>query len=208
MEKNRVFDIIGEIEGRHKESEEGFSYKDSAKLKEIADIADEWEKSNVPDTDKAAINSYLGKAYERMGRVYPASKRYTLAAKYFSVAFKNDSSLREPFAKALVSAVKCRNYYENDDCEDLKVLSEQVLGLEFDFVSLLLHCRTLKHDPVEKTEKYLAVIDEVDEKVSKNRTVYGMGACHEMWNLKTRFLAEKGIVWSSPAVLNPCMKFD
>lgn len=208
MENDRVFDIVSEIEERHKETEEGFSYKDSLKLKELSAIADEWVKGNVPATDKAAINAYLGKAYERMGRVYPAAKRYTLSVGFFAQAFLSDEKQREAFAKNLASAVKCRNYYEDDDCADLKELSLKVLGEEFDFSSLLSHCRSLKHDPVEKSEKYLAVIDEVDEKISKNRTVYGMGACHEMWGLKARFLAEKGIEWHSPAVLNPCVRFD
>ena len=208
MENDRVFDIVSEIEERHKEAEEGFSYKDSAKIKELADIADEWQKGNALATDKAAINAYLGKAYERMGRVYPAAKRYTLAVEFFAEAFLSDEKSREAFSKTLPLAVKCRNYYEDDDCADLRVLAEKVLGKEFDFSFLLSHCRALKHDPIEKTEKYLAVIDEVDEKVSKNRTVYGPGACHEMWNLKARFLAERGITWNSPATLNPSVRFD
>ena len=35
MENDRVFDIVSEIEERHKETEEGFSYKDRLKLKKL-----------------------------------------------------------------------------------------------------------------------------------------------------------------------------
>ena len=68
--------------------------------------------------------------------------------------------------------------------------------------------RNLKHDPVEMTEEYLAVIDEVDEKIEKNREYHGFGSCHHVWSLKTDYLAEKGIVWKSPVVLNPRVRFD
>jgi hypothetical protein len=68
--------------------------------------------------------------------------------------------------------------------------------------------RNLKHDPVEMTEEYLAVIDEVDEKIEKNREYHGFGSCHHVWSLKTDYLAEKGIEWKSPVVLNPKVRFD
>ena len=68
--------------------------------------------------------------------------------------------------------------------------------------------RSLKHDPVEMSEEYLAVIDEVEEKIDQNRTMRGMGSCHEIWGLKYEYLLEKGIHWKSPSVLNPRVMFD
>jgi hypothetical protein len=61
---------------------------------------------------------------------------------------------------------------------------------------------------VEATEEYLAVIDEVDEWIEKNREYRGFGSCHHVWRLKAEYLAKKGITWRSPAALNPRVRFD
>ena len=76
------------------------------------------------------------------------------------------------------------------------------------FDTVMKHRRNLRHDPVEMAEEYLAVIDEVDEKIEKNREYHGFGSCHHVWSLKTDYLAEKGITWHSPGVLNPKVRFD
>ena len=76
------------------------------------------------------------------------------------------------------------------------------------FDTVMNRRRNLKHDPVEMTEEYLAVIDEIDEKIEKNREYRGFGSCHHVWSLKTDCLAEKGIEWKSPVVLNPRVRFD
>ena len=68
--------------------------------------------------------------------------------------------------------------------------------------------RTFKNDPVEMTPEYLAVIDEIEERVEKNQKLHGMGSCFEYWDLKQQYLAEKGISWESPALLNPNARFD
>ena len=69
---------------------------------------------------------------------------------------------------------------------------------------------TLKYDPVEDTDGYLAVIDEVEcrlyEKL-KNQP-RGMGFCFEYWSAKRDLLAEYGIEWRSPGVMNPRVMFD
>jgi hypothetical protein len=63
----------------------------------------------------------------------------------------------------------------------------------------------IKNDPVEKTEEYLAAIDKVEEKIDKAKQ---MNFCLEYWNLKAQFLFEHGILWRSPAQLNPGVMFD
>ena len=47
-----------------------------------------------------------------------------------------------------------------------------------------------------------------NEKIEKNRQHHGFGSCHHVWSLKTDYLAEKGIEWKSPVVLNPRVRFD
>ena len=211
MNRDDIFDVIAEIEARHKETGEGFSYKDSEKLKKVEERLN---SENVCDlcgdklADFAYLYAYLGKAYERMGRIACAKKNYEKSVECYARLFDEKGSAENGFSVALSQCVKCRNYFEDDDCSDLKIIAEKCFDKNFSFDELLSHRRSLNHDPIEKTEKYLSVIDEVDEKVSKNRTIYGPGACHEMWHLKARFLAEKGIEWHSPVVLNPGVRFD
>lgn len=65
--------------------------------------------------------------------------------------------------------------------------------------------RFIKNDPVEKTDAYLSVIDEVEEAIDKNKT---MDFCLEIWKLKAEFLSDRGICWRSPTQLNPGVMFD
>ena len=67
-----------------------------------------------------------------------------------------------------------------------------------------------KYDPVEDTEEYLKVKDEVDklaqEAVGNFR---GLGTCHIFWRAKKQILKEKyGIEWKCPTELNPDILFD
>jgi len=68
--------------------------------------------------------------------------------------------------------------------------------------------RTLKRDPVEMTEGYLAVIDEVERKVEENMDFHGRGSCHQRWSLTREYLEEYGIVWRSLGAMNPRFHFD
>ena len=52
------------------------------------------------------------------------------------------------------------------------------------------------------------MFDDVEEEIEKRRTLHGMGSCHEIWALKEELLAQRGITWNSPAMLNPRVRFD
>ena len=68
----------------------------------------------------------------------------------------------------------------------------------------------LKSDPVEWTEAYEAVIDEVDREAYENLkdSPRGMGFCFGYWAEKRNALERRGIEWDSPSVLNPRVMFD
>ena len=68
----------------------------------------------------------------------------------------------------------------------------------------------LKYDPVEDSEKYLAVIDEVEKKLYEQLKdePRGMGFCFCYWSSKADILAEYGIEWRSPGIMNPRVHFD
>ena len=128
------------------------------------------------------------------------------------MTYPRHTSLRMQDSSGMIyNALKARNYYVDDDCEDIRELalvfiSKEIVDDVFDTV--MNRRRNLKHDPVEMTEEYLAVIDEVDEKIETNREYHGFGSCHHVWSLKADYLAEKGIRWRSPNVLNPRVRFD
>ena len=176
-----------------------------------AQLASESPYDKVTLLDSATIMRYLAEAYDRLGR-FAVSVRYynraiELAAKLYTMygeEIKDSSTM-------IYNALKARNYYVDDDCEDIReqalvFISTDIVDDVFDTV--MKRRRNLKHDPVEMTEEYLAVIDEVDEKIEKNREYRGFGSCHHVWSLKTDYLAEKGIEWKSPVVLNPRVRFD
>lgn len=69
----------------------------------------------------------------------------------------------------------------------------------------------LKHDPIEDTEQYKAIIDDVERELEEmlKDCPKGMGFCHHYWQLKRQLLEEKyGIIWRSPSMMNPHVRFD
>lgn len=69
----------------------------------------------------------------------------------------------------------------------------------------------LKHDPIEWSAAYEAVIDDAEKKVYDELQDFprGMGFCHAYWHtLATVLLKDYGIRWQSPAVMNPRVMFD
>ena len=68
----------------------------------------------------------------------------------------------------------------------------------------------IKHDPVEDTPQYLAIKDELEEKIYAKigRETY-MGYCYRYWSAKKEILKKDyGIDWESPSALNPHIIFD
>jgi len=70
--------------------------------------------------------------------------------------------------------------------------------------------RHLKSDPIERTplweEIYCEVQQECDRRLGD--TPRGMGFCFAHWSVMAAVLAERGVEWRSPAVLNPRVRFD
>jgi len=70
---------------------------------------------------------------------------------------------------------------------------------------------SLKHDPIEDTEEYKAILPELEAKIEAELkdAPRVMGFCFEYWDTKERILREDyGIEWDSPNVLNPTVHFD
>ena len=197
---DRVNQIIQIING-YQEQDSYKSYIVSPLLKELLLLNE--------DKNDCEIFLFAGDNYYRMGRPFLAVKYYEKALDVIIANHKNIGDLDGLLGRIL----RLRNYYVDDDCADVinKISESNLLSQDkIDEIksNAFRHRRSLKHDPIEMSEEYLAVIDEVEEKVDKNRTHFGMGSCYETWNLKSQFLMEKGIYWKSPAVMNPRVMFD
>ena len=176
-----------------------------------AQLASESPYDKVTLLDSATIMRYLAEAYDRLGRFAVSVRYYKSAIELAATLYTMYGEEMQDSSTMIYNALKARNYYVDDDCEDIRELALTFISKELVddvFSTVMNRRRNLKHDPVEMTEEYLAVIDEIDEKIEKNRTQRGFGSCHHVWSLKTDYLAEKGIEWKSPVVLNPRVRFD
>ena len=146
---------------------------------------------------------------EKDSESYQEMLRGSYAAEFFTAAFLAAAKTGNGDEDLFRSAVKTRNWYVDDACEDLKQAAFKVMDAVKAETIIAESCkRTLKRDPVEMTPEYLAVIDEVEQKVEENMTTYGRGSCHERWSLTREYLEEKGIQWRSLGVMNPGFRFD
>ena len=212
FDKKRVDFLIKRINGRKSEDNTAATYKDSKDLKELIVLLSDYENEEL--TNLMEIHrgfEFVSLSYESMGR-FSVGAIYRLEtlkiAKHIFVRFglKTDTRIEN-----LNYVLRDRNYYIDDDCLDVKELVKDLIDdsqIEKSFNYIYSRRRSLKHDPIEMSQEYLDVIDEVEEKIEKNRTIYGMGACHEIWHLKFIYLMEKGIEWHSPVMLNPRVRFD
>lgn len=166
-----------------------------------------------PDTLRDAVEIYSSFAgvYERTDRMMYAAECYDRAIDYSARLYRDYGGVDEDAPDLVYSAIRAHNYYLNDDCEDIRALAAIYLGEEeisAIFSRMGAIRRHLAHDPIEITDEYLAVIDEVEVLVEDNREFYGFGSCHHVWELKKQYLAERGIAWHTPSELNPTVMFD
>lgn len=80
----------------------------------------------------------------------------------------------------------------------------------------------IQYDPIEKTEKYKSIENELEVTLSdyKDELIreadmifekFGImpSICHRMWRKKKEILHDKyGIEWKTPAEMNPDINFD
>lgn len=205
---------INEIENRKEHTYAAATYKDIPALQEMdrivmSQLALENPRDQHTLADSIFVVRYLAKAYETMWRVAVAVKYYNLLLQLqrelYDCFDEKDEECRDDY----YSALRARNYYQKDSCTDL---AELVKGMLPDQVcqdiekQVLVDWKPLKHDPVELTEQYLAVIDEVERRMD-TKEVQKM---HHFYRseLLQKLLREYGIEWKSMIELNPNMHFD
>lgn len=162
--------------------------------------------------DKLPVLWYLAESYDKMGRAGVSSDFYKMQLEAYVRLMRLKKLSKEEKDKledCFYKAVRARNFYTPDECDDLVSIvsgcldDKTIQRLKID--AMESRAGLIKNDPVEKTEQYLAVIDEVERKIAEEKS---SDFCLEYWNLKASILFDYGIFWRSPASLNPDVLFD
>lgn len=212
--EKRLTELLGEIEGRKEHEYAAATYKDVPALKEIVRLVEEQLAGDSDEStyvDSIAVLGYAADRYDSLGR-------YAVSAKFYNQILTLVLTLKQQYGTDtdgidgyLYAALQARNFYIDDDCDDLAGIATELMNA--DDVERIINerkerRRSLKHDPVEMRDEYLAVIDEIEEKVEKSRKAFGHGSCFEVWSLKKSYLLEHDIEWQTPSELNPRVLFD
>jgi len=212
--EKQLTELFWKIEGRKEHEYAAATYKDVPALKEIVRLVEEQLAGDSDEStyvDSIAVLGYVADRYDSLGR-------YAVSAKFYNQILTLALTLKQQYGTDtdgidgyLYAALQARNFYIDDDCDDLAGIATELMNA--DDVWRIINerkerRRSLKHDPIEMTEEYLAVIDEIEEKVEKSRTTYGHGSCFEVWSLTKSYLLEHDIEWHTPAELNPRVLFD
>lgn len=212
--EKRLTKLLGEIEGRKEYEYAAATYKDVPALKEIVHIVEEQlTEDNDESTlvDSIAVLGYVADRYDSLGRFAVSSKFYNQILALALTLKQRYGTDTDGIDGYLYAALQARNFYIDDDCDDLAGIATELMNAD-DAERIINERkerrRSLKHDPVEMRDEYLAVIDEIEEKVEKSRTTYGHGSCFEVWALKKSYLLEHDIEWQTPSELNPRVLFD
>lgn len=210
----RILELIKEIEARKKHSNAATTYKDVPALQEIEGIVKEQMPSESPCDRDTLVDSifavrYLGNAYESMWRIAYANKYYKWLFDIHLELYRRFGEKDRELADDYYTALRARNYYGKDECDDLSEIAKELLSdmkrMNIE-KQILEDFHPLKHDPVELTDEYLAVIDEVDRlmDVLENKSVHSFVRNERFQAL----LLQYGIKWEPMTSLNPGWHFD
>lgn len=212
--RHRMESLHGDIQRRKEHEYAAPTYEDAPAMAELFSlvndtVANDGERDTL--VDSIVVLSFLAEGYDGMGRFVVSARVYGMLLR---LAFDLKQTYGEDtagIADIFYRALRARNAYVDDACEDIVALAYGLMeksAVDALVCERMAHPRTLKRDVVEMTDEYLAVIDEVEHRVEENRTFHGHGSCHEVWMLKSMYLAERGIVWHSLGELNPRVHFD
>ena len=211
----RITELAIQINNRKEHEYAAATFRDVPDLKEMEKLLDE----NVNQEDEEDVNkAYV--AYGFLADKYTSLTRFSIAARLREKTLKAGLHFYEmtgevfpELDKTYDDLLRDRNFFVDDDCLDVLELMKHQEAIPMDYVQKrydkrMAKRRTMNNDPVEMSPEYLEVIDEIEERISKEATLKGMGACFEEWDLKQQYLAEKGITWTPPNLLNRNIMFD
>lgn len=198
------------------EEKKGITYRATPHLKEIDEIVklrlsseDQFDKDTLKEIKKILL--YLAKSYDRLGRRSVSVNHYKKALELSATLSTIFGEEITDASEILYEAVYTRNYYRGSYCRDVYKLALTFMNkdiIDSIYERAMNDAKDFQVDPVEMTEKYLAVIDEVEAKIEQNQKYFGLGSCYHVWGLKRRYLEEKGVIWRSLSELNPDHRFE
>ncbi len=213
-DEKRLVELLQKIEDGKKHEYSAPTYKDTPYLKEMQDIVKNHLDSEQPYdkdtlTDSISVLRYLAGSYEKMCRVLYAEEMCKRVLELRSELYKRYSLTEEGCDDDYYRALRLRNYYKKDDCKDLSTLMSEILPESSRIkieAEVSKYYPSIKRDPIELSEKYLSVIDEVERRMDEA----GADKMHtfERIDLKTQLLSEYGVFWRSEIILNPNVHFD
>ena len=152
------------------------------------------------DENKKMKKTQKADFYFEMGTFYRSISRYQKALECFKKAY----ALRKDEPSLYYIVLTERFLYPD---KDINIKNK---GLISPRVKLALQGKSgLKIDPIEKTQVFMDVFDEVHEEALEIIEKEGdLHLCHQMWGILTDLYAKRGIFWRSPALMNPHVMFD
>ena len=212
---NKITNLAIKINERKEHEYAAATYRDVPDLKEIERLLDEnVNQEDEEDLHKAYVAySFLADKYTSLTRFSEAARVHEKALKMGLMFVDLSGEDLEGLDSTYDDLLRDRNFFVDDDCLDILEMMKNQDSLSEDYVQerykrRMEHRRTLNNDPVEMSPEYLAVIDEIEERIEKEKKLQGMGSCFEEWDLKQKYLAEKGITWTPPNLLNRHIMFD
>jgi len=211
---NRMIELIKEIEARKEHANAAATYRDIPALQEIEKLVREQLASEEPYdhdtlTDSIFAVRYIGMAYETMWRIAYAVKYHKWLLELQLILYRRFREKDKECADDYYTALRARNYYHADTCSDLTEIASQLLPdkkrREIE-KQVLENFHPLKHDPVELTDEYLSVIDEVEQYMDKEE-IKRLHQFHRN-ELFQKLLRERGVEWRPITELNPGWHFD
>ena len=187
----------------------GVTFRDTPNLRKIV-LYLQMNQSQGQDTLRFCYDSYnfVALMFDRMGRVSVAAFYYVRALEIVKKLKRTPRNLDSIIRNALIA----RNYYVDDDCQDIRILVKGRISekkLNDIYKKNLNQPRELLHDPVEMSDAYLSVIDEVEEILDEQfEGREGRGLCHALWKAKKSLLIARGVSWKSLGEMNPHIRFD
>lgn len=210
----RMIALIRSVELTKEHEFAAATYRDLPALKELDQIVRQQLAQEQPcdqDTLEDSIFAvrYLGDAYESMWRIAYAETYYQWLFTLYQELYQRFGEKKAKFEDDFYIAMRIRNYYQKDDCEDLLQIAKEIIGNEQALKiqkRILEDFHPLKHDSVELSEAYLSVIDAVEQEIDQEY----QGTLHPFeWNqVFQKKMLERGIEWHSIIELNPGYRFD
>ncbi|MGO5077587.1 hypothetical protein ACTQ3J_07155 [Oscillospiraceae bacterium LCP25S3_E3] len=213
-DEKRLVELLQKIEDGKKHEYSAPTYKDTPYLKEMQDIVKNHLDTEQPYdkdtlTDSISVLRYLAGSYEKMCRVLYAEEMCKRVLELQSELYKRYSLTEDGCDDDYYRALRLRNYYKKDTCEDLSKLMSEILP-ESSRIKIeeevSKNYPSIKRDPIELSEEYLSVIDEVERRMDEA----GADKMHtfERIDLKAQLLSEYGVFWRSEIIMNPKVHFD